>query len=203
MEEFVCADGRMSVNGVCYLAKTENQDDNIITTETKNNNINTEKFSNKVENITDNIKDSFEWTFDKIDDKRENFTTSIKNSVNSFNGYVEDKFGITNAGGKLVMGAALPTAVSLPFTFLQAIGSAQQAKKNEIQRIQNLTNQDNQGNINPVDMMTYNIPTAGQSGFNIHNDSYDQNKADGSGGYSGGYDSSTGNYNDPYSDDTE
>ena len=31
-------------------------------------------------------------------------------------------------------------------------------------------------------MMTYDIPTYGQEGFNIHSDQYDKNKADGSGG---------------------
>ena len=31
----------------------------------------------------------------------------------------------------------------------------------------------------------------------------DDNRPDGGGGYTGGFDSSTGNYNDPYSDDTE
>ena len=33
---------------------------------------------------------------------------------------------------------------------------------------------DPQGGNSTVDMATYGIPTAGQTGFNIHNDSYDQ-----------------------------
>ena len=57
---------------------------------------------------------------------------------------------------------------------------------------QNYTDTDPQGNIVTYDMMTYDNPDM----------TYDN--ADGSGGYTGGFDSSTQNYNDPYSPgDTE
>ena len=34
---------------------------------------------------------------------------------------------------------------------------------------------DTQGSNNTIDMATYGIPTAGQTGFNIHNDAGDNN----------------------------
>ena len=59
-------------------------------------------------------------------------------------------------------------------------------KKKENERITNITNQDTQGgNNNTVDMATYGIPTAGQTGFNIHNDAYDKGNS-GTGSANGG-----------------
>ena len=43
-----------------------------------------------------------------------------------------------------------------------------QEKENE--RITNITNQDTQGDNKTIDLATYAIPTAGQTGFSIHND---------------------------------
>ena len=183
MEEFVCADGRMSVNGVCYLSKTSDQKDPPVIIPKK-------KFDDKYESIEDiKIKDKFEWSFDKVGDTVGNFTDNIKNSVNEFNVYAEDKLGIPNVAGKLIAGAALGP-YALPFSFLQALGAKQKAKRDEIQRIQNVTNRDTQGKIQTVDMMTYGIPTVGQESFNIHNDSYDQSGNNNYGGATqdGGFD---------------
>ena len=169
MEEYVCADGRMSVNGVCFLSRLNDQRDPPAIIPKK-------EFDDEYESIEDiKIKDKFEWNFDKVGDTVKDFGESIRNSVTEFNGYVENKFGIDNAAGRMVLGAALPPTVSIPFGILQGIAASQKAKRDEIQRIENVTNQDTQGDIKTIDMMTYDIPTAGQGGFNIHNDSYDNN----------------------------
>ena len=47
-------------------------------------------------------------------------------------------------------------------------------KRAERERIDQLTAQDKQGDIQTVDMMTYDVPTAGEEGFNIHSDAGDK-----------------------------
>jgi len=69
-------------------------------------------------------------------------------------------------------------------------------------RIENITNRDPQGTINTVvSPSTMNIQPTAQD---IARGGGSFNQPDGSGGYTGGFDSSTQNYNDPYSPgDTE
>ena len=94
MEEFVCADGRMSVNGVCYISKTPDQNNNIIPTKT---------FDEKFESIEDiptkdyskDVKSNFEWSFDKVGETLDNFATTVKDNINAYDNYVGEKFGIS------------------------------------------------------------------------------------------------------------
>ena len=149
MEEFVCADGRMSVNGVCYISKTSDQgnDNNIILPPpptTKNN---------------------FEWSFDKVGDKVGNFNDTLTENLTSFNSYVSEKLGVENIAKNVAMGLALgPMAV--PY----AIGKSM---FNQFQTNKNTTDTNPQGG-QSYDIMTYDVPTAGQPGFNIHNDAGDR-----------------------------
>jgi hypothetical protein len=123
--------------------------------------------------------------------KIENFGDTIKGNIDAYDKYVEDNLGISKnvsnvfragavvkgVGAYGLAGALVPFAI--PF---MAGGALNNKQKKENERITNITNQDTQGSNNTVDMATYGIPTAGQPGFNIHNDKYD------GGGRSGDHD---------------
>ena len=137
MEEFVCADGRMSVNGVCYISKTPDRDNTILSPPPSSEN-------------------KFEWDFDKVGDTVGNFNDTIKDSVTSFNSYVSEKFGVENIAKNAAIGLALG-----PYAIPLAIGKGvfNQFKKNK-----DTTDTNIQGG-QSYDMMTYDVPTAGQPGF--------------------------------------
>jgi len=193
MEEYICRDGRMSVNGICAI----DQKDSSETYDTTRTIIDASK-RNKTKNkkvLNEIIKDStpdyfpdlgkekrkFKWDMDKPS-KIENFTKTISDSINTYDQYVEDNFGIPKnvqtigrfsmaayniAAGKGALAAIGPFA--LPVLFGMGMN------KKEKERIEKITDQDKQGaNKAPIDMMTYDIPTYGQEGFNIHNDAKDK-----------------------------
>ena len=183
MAEYVCADGRMSVNGICSVLNQNDGSNNIIPTKT---------FDQKYESIEDiptkdyskDVKSNFQWDFDKVGNKIANFGNTVKDNVNAYDKYVEEKFGISKnvsnvfRAGAVVKGAATYGALGVlaPFAIPFLAGGALNSKQEkENERITNITNQDTQGGDNTVDMATYGIPTAGQPGFNIHNDAGDNN----------------------------
>ena len=148
MEEFVCADGRMSVNGVCYISKTPDQNNNTISTKTEDIPIQ---------------KNNFEWSFDKVGDKVGNFNDTLTDNLTSFNSYVSEKLGVENIAKNVAIGLALgPMAV--PYT----IG------KSMFNQFQTNTTDTNPQGGQSYDIMTYDVPTASQPGFNIHNDAGDR-----------------------------
>jgi hypothetical protein len=158
MEEFVCADGRMSVNGVCYISKTPDQNNNIIPTKT---------FDQKFQSIEDIPiqKNNFEWSFDKVGDKVGNFNDTLTENLTSFNSYVSEKLGVENIAKNVAIGLALgPMAV--PYMIGKSMF-------NQFQKNKNTTDTNPQGG-QSYDIMTYDVPTAGQPGFNIHNDAGDR-----------------------------
>ena len=190
MAEYVCVDGRMSVNGICSVV---NQNDN-------NNIIPTKTFDQKYESIEDiptkdyskDVKSNFQWDFDKVGNKIGNFGTTVKDNINAYDDYVENEFGISKNVSKgfravgVGMGVSTYGAVGalVPFTIPFLAGGAlnnKQQKENE--RITKATMNDTQGSNNTIVMATYGIPTAGDVGFNIHNDAYDNS---GNGGYNDG-----------------
>jgi hypothetical protein len=153
MEEFVCADGRMSVNGVCYISKTPDQNNNIIPTKT---------FDQKFQSIEDIPiqKNNFEWSFDKVGDKVGNFNDTLTENLTSFNSYVSEKLGVENIAKNVAIGLALgPMAV--PYMIGKSMFNKFQTNKNT----QNYTDTDPQGDVVTYDMMTYNNPTGSQPGF--------------------------------------
>jgi len=189
MAEYVCADGRMSVNGMCSIS---NQGNNNIT-----------------KDYSKDVKSNFQWDFDKVGNKVENFGTTIKSNINAYDSYVEDNLGIPRGvsyGARTVgvaagVGAYGAVGAALPFLIPFIAGGALNKKQEkENQRITQATLKDPQGGNSTVDMATYGIPTAGQTGFNIHNDSYDQGNNNNSGhnapgagkGEGGGYASDHG-----------
>jgi len=189
MAEYVCADGRMSINGICSV---------------KNNNQNVGGYgkNNFTKDYSKDVKSTFEWDFDKVGNKIGNFGSTVKSNINAYDNYVENEFGISKnvsnafrvgavvqgVGAYGAVGALVPFAI--PFMAGGAL-NASQIKENE--RITNITNQDTQGSDNTIDMATYGIPTAGQTGFNIHNDKYDKSNNDGGGGKGPGNDGYGGN----------
>ena len=158
MEEFVCADGRMSVNGICYIAKTPNQGND----------------NNTILPPPPSSKNKFEWDFDKVGDTVGNFNDTLTKNLTSFNTYVSEKLGVENIAKNAAIGLALG-----PYAIPLAIGKSmfdqfQTNKKNKIID-RNLKIDEGIVASDNYDMMTYD-------------------NADGSGGYTGGSDSSSSHY---------
>ena len=201
--EFVCSDGRMSVNGICQVEQPDSVDTSNITKEIietskdgkddweKNKDweekVKRDKVLKDLEGTSDYFPDlgkekgKFEWDFDK-DNKIDNYKNTVNNNINAYNGWIETNLGIPKnvqnvarvggsvaalAGGSGVLAAVAPWA--LPVILGGAINRA------ERERIENITDQDKQGgNINVIDMMTYDIPQPGDDGFNPHHDKGDE-----------------------------
>mgnify|MGYP003646662850 CR=1 FL=1 len=93
--EFVCSDGRMSVNGICKTPEQAIQSVQPITaspvqdSDGSDNNTNNYKYDKTV-------KSTFEWDFDKPNNKVENFGTTIKDNVTAYDKYIADKLGISS-----------------------------------------------------------------------------------------------------------
>ena len=187
--EFVCSDGRMSVNGICQAPQPVVEQP-VIKQPVINNNQGGggDGKDTFTKDYSKDVKSNFQWDFDKVGNKIENFGDTIKGNIDAYDKYVEDNLGISKnvsnvfragavvkgVGAYGLAGALVPFAI--PFMAGGALNNKQQ-KENE--RITNITNQDTQGSDNTVDMATYGIPTAGQPGFNIHNDKYDQGNSGG------------------------
>ena len=184
MAEYVCGDGRMSVNGICPASSYpgyQKPAENIVTPLVTNNNQNV---GGDGKDYSKDVKSTFEWDFDKVGNKVANFGSTVKSNITAYDDYVENEFGISKSvsyGARAVgVGAGVSSygliGAALPFTIpFLAGGALNNKQKKENERITNITNQDTQGSDNTVDMATYGIPTAGQTGFNIHNDAGDNN----------------------------
>jgi len=200
--EFVCSDGRMSVNGICQVEQPDSVDTSNITKEIIETSKNDPKDTQRIKDWEEKVKrdkvlkdlegesdyfpklgkekNKFEWNFDK-DQKIDGYKNTVNNNINAYNGWIENNLGIPTgvqtamrvggstaalAGGSGVLAAVAPWA--LPVLLGGAINRA------ERERIENITDQDKQGgNINTIDMMTYNAPQPGDEGFNIHTDKTD------------------------------
>ena len=136
MEEFVCADGRMSVNGVCYISKTPDQSND----------------NNTILPPPPTSKNNFEWSFDKVGDTVGNFNDTLTENLTSFNSYVSEKLGVENIAKNAAIGLALG-----PYAIPLTIGKSMfdQYQNNNIT---NKTMKDTQGDVVTYDMMTYNNP---------------------------------------------
>ena len=199
MNEFICPNGRMSVNGVCPIFEG---DDGQVRDFTK-----PKTFDDKYSEIEDIEKDRKKKNFFKFDFEEptesafEKADNIISKNISAYNSFVEDNLGISSnvqnifrVGSAIsglanygVMGAVAPFA--LPFI---AGGALNNAEKN---RIENITMQDPQGDIQTFPISTMNIKPSNRD-IAMGGGSF--NQPDGSGSYTGGFDSSTGNYSDPY-----
>jgi hypothetical protein len=198
MAEYVCLDGRMSVNGICPASSYPGYQDpteDTVTSPITNVNQNVSNGDGKdtfTKDYSKDVKSNFQWDFDKVGNKIANFGNTVKDNITAYDKYVEENLGISKnvsnvfRAGAVVKGAATYGALGVlaPFAIPFLAGGALNSKQEkENERITNITNQDTQGGDNTVDMATYGIPTAGQTGFNIHNDAYDNS---GNGGYNDG-----------------
>lgn len=122
--EFVCSDGRMSVNGICQAPQSVVEQPVIKQPVINNNQGNgdskdtfTKNYSKDGFGITSegnyvnqfsggdpgsvsgkdyskDVKSTFEWDFDKVGNKIANFGTTVKDNVDAYTDYVENNFGI-------------------------------------------------------------------------------------------------------------
>jgi hypothetical protein len=185
MAEYVCADGRMSVNGICSVLNQNDSSNNVIPTK----------------DYSKDVKSNFQWDFDKVGNKIGNFGDTVKDNINAYDNYVEDNLGIPKgvSYGARAVGVGMGVSsygmvgVLAPFAIPFMAGGALNAKqKKENERITQATMKDNQGDISTIDMATYGMPTYGDVGFNIHNDAGDQGNSGsndyGSASAGGGFD---------------
>ena len=169
IKEFVCPNGRMSVNGVCPIF--EGDDGQV------------KDFN------TTNKKDILEFDFMKPTESAfESAGNIISNNLKAYDSFVENKLGIpANVQNVFRIGATIATGSIMPFAIPFLGGMA--LRNSENNRIQNVTDKDPQG-----DITTYNMKNRGSP------DPYSGGSTGIQTGlsYTGGFDSSTGNYNDPY-----
>ena len=196
--EFVCSDGRMSVNGICQVEQpdsvdTSNLTEAIIESSKKDGDgqdIWKEK-KQKVNPWDETIKagkekkkiEKFEWNFDK-DKKIDGYKNTVNTNITAYNNWVETNLGIPTdiqniaRIGSTMAAKGVLTAVA-PWSLPVLLGGA--INKAERERIEKITEQDKQGDIKVIDMMTYNTPTPGDEGFNIHTNGTDSSNKTSSG----------------------
>jgi len=201
--EFVCSDGRMSVNGICQVEQLDSVDASNITKEIietsgdgKDNweknkeweeKVKRDKILKKLEGTSDYFpelgkeKGKFEWNFDK-ENKIDTYKNTVNNNINAYNGWIENNLGIpvgvqnaVRVGGSVAAFAGGSGVLALAAPWLLPIFAGGAINRAERERIENITDQDKQGgNINVIDMMTYDIPGPGEDGFNPHHDKGDE-----------------------------
>jgi len=183
MQEFICSDGRMSVNGICAVDQQKNSVDS--TQDTKDIiNISDKMKNDKVlddlakdgtpdfypdlgtmKKSSSSEKKSFSWDMDKPSSVKD-FNSTIAESISAYNSFVEENLGIsakvqnaTRVGSSVYALSTGSTVAALgPFALPFLAGNAMKGK--ELDRIQTIGDQDPQGKIKkPIDMMTYDIPT--------------------------------------------
>ena len=182
--EFVCSDGRMSVNGICQAPQPVVEQPVIKQPIINNNQGGGDGKDTFTKDYSKDVKSNFQWDFDKVGNKIGNFGDTVKGNIGAYDDYVENEFGIPKEisyGARAVgvgVGVSTYGAVGalVPFAIPFLVGGALNKKqKKENERITNITNRDTQGDISTIDMTTYGIPTYGDVGFNIHNDAGDNN----------------------------
>ena len=205
--EFVCSDGRMSVNGICQVDQpadsvdTSNITNEIIETsgdggsgEVKQKTdleIALEKDATSEQTLKDIEKekdimsiynttkpDTFEWEFDK-EPEIDNYKNTVNNNITEYKNWINNNLTNSFTSAKVASsaytlgsgGSLAGSALSFGVPILFSGGAINKAEK---ERIQNITDQDKQGDINVIDMMTYDPPTPGDAGVNIHSDAGDK-----------------------------
>tara|TARA_R100001015_G_C4607094_1_gene162191 strand:+ start:275 stop:883 length:609 start_codon:yes stop_codon:yes gene_type:complete len=180
MQEYICRDGRMSVNGICAIdqkdsSETYDTTKTIIDVSKNNKTLNDLADKGSADYFPDLGKEKnegkFEWDFDKPS-KVESFTKTMSNSINAYNNFVEENLGISSATqntlravtslGAINSGGSL-AAVLGPFALPAIIGNSIRGK---------LTDEDRQGKDKaPIDIMSFDIPTYNNNDNNNNNDS--------------------------------
>ena len=172
MAEYVCLDGRMSVNGICPVSSYPGYQDptkNTVTTPVIDTNQNVsggDGNNNITKDYSKNVKSNFQWDFDKVGNKIENFGSTIKGNIDAYDDYVENNLGISKGfsntlrAGSVIQGVGAygMAGALVPFAIPFMAGGALNAKqKKENERITNITMQDPQGTINTPPARIMNI----------------------------------------------
>ena len=137
MQEFICPNGRMSVNGVCPIF--EGDDGQI-------------KDFNKPKE-----KSFFKFDFEKpTENAFEKADNIISKNIGAFNSFIEEKLGIpSNVQNVFRIGTTIATGSLMPFAIPFLGGMALNNAENT--RIQNITMQDPQGDIQTTPTRIMNI----------------------------------------------
>jgi len=162
MNEFICPNGRMSVNGVCPIFEG---DDGQVKDFTK-----PKSFDDKYSEIEDIEKDNKKKSFFEFDFERPTESTFekadniISKNIQTYNSFVERNLGIpSNLQTGLRIGTSAINAFSggslmsvvAPFAIPFVAGAA--LNKAENKRIQNITMQDTQGDVKTFPTRIMNI----------------------------------------------
>ena len=134
--EFVCSDGRMSVNGICKTPEQAIQSvQPIMASPVQDSDGNGSDYE-----FDKNVKSTFEWDFDKVGNKVENFTTTVKDNITAYDKYVGEKFGISSktiginravaSAGTLFSGGGIKAAAG-PFGLAFAVGGLMKGKQKD------------------------------------------------------------------------
>ena len=141
MQEFICPNGRMSVNGVCPIFEGDD---------------------GQVKDFqTPKEKSFFKFDFEKpTENAFEKADNIISKNIGAYNSFVQEKLGIpSKAQNFLRVGSAIATGSLMPFAIPFLGGMALNNSENN--RIQNITMQDTQGDIQTTPARIMNIqPTA-------------------------------------------
>ena len=159
--EFVCSDGRMSVNGICQAPQPVVEQPVIKQPVINNNQGNGDSRDTFTKDYSKDVKSTFEWDFDKVGNKIANFGTTVKDNINAYDDYVENNLGISKNVSNVLRAGSVIQGVSaygmagalVPFAIPFMAGGALNAKQQkENERITNITNQDTQGDIQTINL---------------------------------------------------
>tara|TARA_A100001201_G_scaffold36507_1_gene38355 strand:- start:191 stop:724 length:534 start_codon:yes stop_codon:yes gene_type:complete len=141
IQEFICPNGRMSVNGVCPIFEGDDG-----------------QIKDIKKTSTDDDKDVFEFDFEKPTESAfQSAGNIISNNLNAYDNFVQDKLGIpSNVGNVFRIGSALATSSIVPFVIPFVAGGVLQAADNR--RVQNITDKDTQGDITTFNMANRGSP---------------------------------------------
>ena len=160
--EFVCSDGRMSVNGICQAPQPVVEQP-VIKQPVINNNQGGggDGKDTFTKDYSKDVKSNFQWDFDKVGNKIQNFGDTIKGNIDAYDKYVEDNLGISKNVSNVLRAGAVVKGVAayglagalVPFAIPFMAGGALNAKQQkENERITNITNQDTQGDIQTINL---------------------------------------------------
>ena len=166
--EFVCSDGRMSVNGICQAPQPVVEQPVIKQPVINNNQGNGDSRDTFTKDYSKDVKSTFEWDFDKVGNKIANFGTTVKDNINAYADYVENNFGIpSNVQNVARVGAVVKgvstygiTGALVPFAIPFVAGAAlnNQAVKEQEAAINREETRDLQGRIDKGEFGS-NTPT--------------------------------------------
>ena len=162
IQEFVCPNGRMSVNGVCPI------------------------FEGDDGQVKDFDKGVFQFDFDKPTKVTfESANKIISDNINSYNSLVENKLGIpSNVSKAFTIGSSIATGSLMPFATSFITGAF--LNNFNQNRIQDITNKDNQGDINILDFSNSGSPNPyGGGSFGIQSGMASQSQRDAGPGFEG------------------